>query len=253
MPTIGLSRLVTPGPSSSPLWSNTRRISPWRPEPRRRLAAGLAAMGSVVLLLGMGAPRARASSPDAWRAYDGEVLRACLKASRLLQPRALGERIDVPVADVSSSGITLLISAFLIAGRYPHAPMQGQMDRELCLFEQRTRRATVATADQLDRPRPQPGSPLTAKFSAPNQGSGLRVEETARQAHGKHHCGDAVGGEGDPLAGGAGFVDAALEQHEIGQGGGRAPQHHPNAYVSNTFQGRVHQLLGAAAGRVAET
>jgi hypothetical protein len=29
----------------------------------------------------------------------------------------LGERIDVPVADVSSSGITLLISAILIAGR----------------------------------------------------------------------------------------------------------------------------------------
>ena len=127
------------------------------------------------------------------------------------------------------------------------------MGRELCLFEQRTRQATVAPADQLDRPRPQPGSPLTPKFRAPHQGSGLRFEETARQAHGKHHCGDAVGGESDPLAGGAGFVDAALEQHEIGQGGGRAPQHHPDAYVGNTFQGRVHRLLGAAGGRVAET
>ena len=117
MPTIGLPLLLTPGPSSSPLWSNTRRISPWRQEPGRRLAAGLAAVGSVVLLLGMGAPRARASSPDAWRAYDAEVRRACQKASRLLLPRVLGERIDVPVADVSSSGITLLISAILIAGR----------------------------------------------------------------------------------------------------------------------------------------
>ena len=154
MPTIGLSRLLTPGPYSSPLWSGPRRISPWRPEPRRRLAAGLAAVASVVLLLGMGAPRARA--------YDGEVRRACLKASRLLQPRELGERIDVPVADVSSSGITLLISAILIAGRYPHAPMQGKTGRELCLFEQRTRRATVAPADQLDRPRPQLGSPLSS-------------------------------------------------------------------------------------------
>jgi hypothetical protein len=74
-------------------------------------------MGSVVLLLGMGAPRAKASSPDAWLAYDAEVRRACQKASRLLQPRALGKRIDVPVADVSSSGITMLISAILIAGR----------------------------------------------------------------------------------------------------------------------------------------
>ena len=162
MPTIGLSRLLTPGPSSSPLWSAPRRISPWRPEPRRRLAAGLAAVGSVVLLLGMGAPRAKASSPDAWRAYDGEVRRACVKVSRLLQPRALGERIDVPVADVSSSGITMLISAILIAGRYPHAPMQGQTGRELCLFEQRTRRATVAPADQLDRPLPKLGSPLSS-------------------------------------------------------------------------------------------
>jgi hypothetical protein len=74
----------------------------------------------------------------------------------------LGERIDVPVADVSSSGITMLISAILIAGRYPYTPMQDQTGRELCLFEQRTRRATVAPADQLDRPRPQPGSPLSS-------------------------------------------------------------------------------------------
>jgi hypothetical protein len=74
----------------------------------------------------------------------------------------LGERIDVPVADVSSSGITMLISAILIAGRYPYAPMRGQMGRELCLFEQRTRLATVAPADQLDRQRPQPGSPLSS-------------------------------------------------------------------------------------------
>ena len=128
------------------------------------------------MLLGMGAPRARA--------YDGEVRRACLKASRLLQPRALGERIDVPVADVSSSGITLLISAILIAGRYPHAPMQGKTGRELCLFEQRTRRATVAPADQLDRPRPQPGSPLTAKFSAPHLNSGLRAQGSGLRAQG---------------------------------------------------------------------
>jgi hypothetical protein len=56
----------------------------------------------------------------------------------------------------------MLISAILIAGRYSHAPMQGQTGSELCLFEQRTRRATVATADQLDRPRPQPGSPLSS-------------------------------------------------------------------------------------------
>jgi len=121
MPTIGLCRLLTPGPSSSPLWSAPRRLSPCQQKLRGRLAAGLTAVGSVVLLSEMGKPRAKASSPDAWRAYDADLRKACLKTSRLLQPRALGERIDVPVADVSSSGITMLISAFLIAGRYPYA------------------------------------------------------------------------------------------------------------------------------------
>jgi hypothetical protein len=40
--------------------------------------------------------------------------------------------------------------------------MQDQTGRELCLFEQRTRRATVATADQLNRPLPKLGSPLSS-------------------------------------------------------------------------------------------
>jgi hypothetical protein len=113
-------------------------------------------MAGVVLLLGLAAPRAGASSPDAWRAYDREVRSACLKASRLLQPRVLGDRVDVPVADVSAGGISLIISALLLEGRYPQAHMRGQSGRELCLFEQRTRRATVAPAELLDRPRPKP-------------------------------------------------------------------------------------------------
>ena len=160
MPTIGLLRLLSPGPFPSLRWPDPRRMTPWRPVARRRLAAGLAGVGSVGVLLGMGAPRARASSPDAWRAYDSEVRSACLKASRLLQPRVLGERIDVPAAEVSPTGVTLIISALLITGRFPQAHMRGQTGRELCLFEQRTRRATVADADQLDRPGAKSGSPL---------------------------------------------------------------------------------------------
>jgi hypothetical protein len=58
-----------------------------------------------------------------------------------------GERIDVPVADRRPDGGTLLISALLLEGR------QG---RELCLFEQRTRRAIVAEAEYLERLRPRP-------------------------------------------------------------------------------------------------
>ena len=131
-------------------------LQPGRPAPRKRLAAALAPLGVAAVLLGPGAPRAGASSPDAWRAYDREVRTACLKATQLLQPRILGERIDVPVADPSASGNTLLISAFLIEGRYPQAHMGGQIGRDLCLFEQRTRRVTVGGAENLDRPRPRP-------------------------------------------------------------------------------------------------
>ncbi|MFM7169902.1 MAG: hypothetical protein ACKOYH_03480 [Cyanobium sp.] len=100
------------------------------------------ASGRVVLgmaLLALLAPPAGASSPAAWRAYDQEVRSACLKASRLVQPRVMGERIDVPVADVS-----------------PKAHRAGRKGRELCLFEQRTRQATVGVAEALDRPRPNP-------------------------------------------------------------------------------------------------
>lgn len=133
-----------------------RRAVPGRSSVQGRLAAGVARAGGVVMLLGMVAPGAGASSPAAWQAYDREVRSACLKASRLLQARVLGERIDVPVADVSPTGNTLLISALLLEGRYPQAHMNGQKGRELCLFEQRTRRASVAEAEDLERPRPKP-------------------------------------------------------------------------------------------------
>lgn len=133
-----------------------RGTGPRRPSPRQRLAARLASIGVAVGLVGLGATPAWPSSPAAWKAYDQTARSACLKASRLLQPRLLGERIDVPVAEPSPSGITPLISAFLIEGVYPQAHPRGQRGRELCLFEQRTGRATVAEAEALDRPRRKP-------------------------------------------------------------------------------------------------
>lgn len=126
---------------------------------RRRVPPGWWLTGLVgvgLLLAGPLAPAAQASSPEAWRAYDRQVRAACLAISRLLQPRALGERIDVPVAEASPDGTTALISALLLEGRYPQPHMGGQKGRELCLFDQRTRRATVAEADVLDRPRSKP-------------------------------------------------------------------------------------------------
>ena len=113
-------------------------------------------MVSGLALLGLMAAPVGASSPAAWRAYEQEVRSACLKASRLAQPRVLGGRIDVPVAEATPSGITLLISALLLEGTYPQSHMGGRKGRELCLFEQRTRQATVAEAEAFDRPRPQP-------------------------------------------------------------------------------------------------
>lgn len=159
MPTVGCSRRRVSGASRRRRWASPwaqRRAGQWRSSARGRLVAGVARAGGVVLLLGMVAPGAGASSPAAWQAYDREVRSACLKASRLLQARVLGERIDVPVADVSPSGTTPLISALLLEGRHAQARMSGRKGRELCLFEQRTRRATVAEAEFLEHPHPKP-------------------------------------------------------------------------------------------------
>jgi hypothetical protein len=118
-------------------------------------AAVLLSSGAALALL-TAAPRVLASSPEAWRAYDREVRTACLKASGLLQPRVLGDRVDVPAAPPDPNGITLILSAFLLEGRYPQAHMKGQMGRELCLFDQRTRKAFVGAAESLTKPRPKP-------------------------------------------------------------------------------------------------
>jgi hypothetical protein len=159
MPQDSVSPSPSPGPSApwgpALLPSTARRpAAPWVSAPERR--GGLARGGGLLLLLGLALPPALASSPAAWRDYDREVRAACLQASRLRQPRVLGERVDVPVADRTPDGGTLLISALLLEGRWSQPAPQGQTGRELCLFEQRTRRATVADADALAQPRPKP-------------------------------------------------------------------------------------------------
>ncbi|MFN9622063.1 MAG: hypothetical protein ACK587_04395 [Cyanobacteriota bacterium] len=118
-------------------------------------AAVLLSSGAALLVLSA-APRVAASSPEAWRAYDREVRTACLKASGLLQPRVMGDRVDVPAAPPDPNGITLIISALLLEGRYPQAHMKGQTGRELCLFDQRTRKAFVGPAGMLTLSRPKP-------------------------------------------------------------------------------------------------
>jgi hypothetical protein len=84
---------------------------------------------------------AAASTPQAWSEFDAEVLRACVAASALKNPRAAGERVDFDDA--------LGYSALLLAGHYPQPHMKNQSGRELCLFDRRTRTASVSGADGI--------------------------------------------------------------------------------------------------------
>lgn len=81
---------------------------------------------------------ARASSPEAWAAYDRQVRAACLRASGLKTVRILGQRIDLS---------TLGLSTFLLEGVYPQPHMQRMQGRELCVYEQRSGRAEVTEAN----------------------------------------------------------------------------------------------------------
>ncbi|MEY4354068.1 MAG: hypothetical protein RLZZ609_2309 [Cyanobacteriota bacterium] len=124
--------------------------------PLARQAGGLALAGGWLAALALMAPLARASSPEAWRAYEREVRQACLAASGLKAPRVVGQRVDVP---------ELSLSVLLLAGRYPQAHMAGRAGRELCLFTQEGRRAVIAVADGLDQPlwpSPPPGGMVPA-------------------------------------------------------------------------------------------
>ncbi|MEB3324653.1 MAG: hypothetical protein VKM17_04890 [Cyanobacteriota bacterium] len=118
---------------------------------RRPLVKGLALALGWLVAPGLLPLPARASSPEAWKAYDQEVRQACLKASALKPARVMGQRVDVP---------ELSMSVLLMAGRPPQAPLAGQTGKELCLFTQAGRRAVVVGADALDQPRwpyPAPG------------------------------------------------------------------------------------------------
>lgn len=89
----------------------------------------------------------RASSPQAWADYQRQVLKACTAASGLRQPRPAGDRIDVSQPDGNRTSVLLL------EGRYPQPHMAGRRGLELCLYDPRSRRASVADADRLNSGR----------------------------------------------------------------------------------------------------
>ena len=98
-----------------------------------------------------GASLAPASTPEAWSAYQQEVVKTCVAASSLRHARAAGERIDFD----DEVGLSVL----LIAGEYPQPHMKSQRGRELCLFNKHTRTARMADADHLISAQPAPAVP----------------------------------------------------------------------------------------------
>ncbi len=106
----------------------------------------------AALLLGLGlaaapitAAPAGASSPQAWQDYGQQVLKACTAASTLRSPRPAGERVDV---NGRSDG---LVSALLLEGIEPQPHRAGRRGLELCLYDARSRQASVADANNLQR------------------------------------------------------------------------------------------------------
>jgi hypothetical protein len=102
------------------------------------------------LALAAAAPRAIASSPQAWNAYGQQVVKACLAASSLRNPKPAGERVDLPGRGEALS------SALLLQGTYPQPHMAGRRGLELCLYDARSKQARVAEADQLLKSSRQP-------------------------------------------------------------------------------------------------
>jgi hypothetical protein len=103
-----------------------------------RLSASLLGLSLAVAAL-----PASASSPQAWTAYGQQVVKACLAASGLRNPKPVGERVDLP------GGSDALTSALLLEGTYPQPHMAGRRGLELCLYDARSKQARVAEADRL--------------------------------------------------------------------------------------------------------
>ena len=87
------------------------------------------------------ADSAMASSPSAWSAHDREIAESCSRASGLNNAAATGK----PIIFDDRVGVT----ALLVTGRYPQPHMKNQPGRVLCLFDRKTREASISPADQL--------------------------------------------------------------------------------------------------------
>ncbi len=85
--------------------------------------------------------QASAATPQAWNALDKAMLDSCLKASQLKDSKPVGgnalfdERIGY--------------SALLLQGRYPQKHMNNRKGTELCLYNRKSRQASVTEWDSI--------------------------------------------------------------------------------------------------------
>jgi hypothetical protein len=104
----------------------------------RRFPAPTLALAGAGLAVLLAAPSAQASSPQAWAALGREVTNTCLARSGLRQPRPLGELVDFEE-----------MSLLAIGGTYPQPHMRNRPGIELCLFDRRSRRASLVPGERL--------------------------------------------------------------------------------------------------------
>ena len=98
---------------------------------------------SILLLAGLAAVavQAEAATPQAWSALDKAMLDSCLKASQLKDSKPVGSNalFDDRVG----------YSALLLQGRYPQKHMNNRKGTELCLYNRKSRQASVTEWDSL--------------------------------------------------------------------------------------------------------
>lgn len=98
-------------------------------------ASTLLLMASAAL-----ASQANASSTDDWKALDKTVIDSCMKASQLKEVRAVGK---------TGFSDDVGYEALMLRGRYPQPHMKNQPGAELCLFNRKTKKATVSEWTEL--------------------------------------------------------------------------------------------------------
>jgi hypothetical protein len=110
----------------------------------------------ATVALGIAATTAPASSPAAWAQLEKDAATACAKASDLKD--AVVHPASVRFDD------TVGLDARLVTGTWKPAHMKGAKTVMLCLYDRKTRRASVQEAAEwrgaLAAPAPRPAAPV---------------------------------------------------------------------------------------------